>query len=66
MKRRQVIVQGINKKGKSGSIDVLDLDNESFRAYVIDRLICGGLVIPTPPSKIDSSSIKYRERTNNV
>ena len=64
MKRGQVIVRGANKEGKSRLVDVLDLDDESFRAYVVDRLICGGLVIPS--NKVASLPIRYKERADDV
>jgi len=66
MKKGQVIVQGITKEGKPGLIDILNLDDESFRAYTIDRLICGGLIIPLQPKDVEGSPIKYKERLNNV
>lgn len=45
MRRRQVLVRAIKADGKWGSVDVLDLDDESFRAFVLDKLYSAGLVV---------------------
>ena len=44
MRRGQVLVRAIKAKGSWGNVDVLDLDEESFRAFVIDKLCIFGLV----------------------
>jgi hypothetical protein len=44
MRRQQVLVRAIKTDGKWGSVDVLDLDEESFRAFVLDKLYSAGLV----------------------
>lgn len=45
MRRRQVLVQAIKADGTWGAVDVLDLDEESFRAFVLQRLHIAGLVV---------------------
>lgn len=39
-----VAVRGIRTDGSFGDIDVLDLDDESFRCYVVDCLSRAGVV----------------------
>lgn len=44
MKRGQVFVRAQDVSGKWYSADVLDLDDASFRAFVVERLMLAGLV----------------------
>jgi hypothetical protein len=39
MRRQQVLVRVLKADGKWGSVDALDLDDESFRAFILDRLL---------------------------
>ena len=48
MRRRQVLVQAIKADGTWGAVDVLDLDEESFRAFVLQRLRIAGLLVRIP------------------
>ncbi len=45
MKRGQVFVRGKLADDSFGSIDVLDLDDESFRVFTLDMLDKAGLVV---------------------
>lgn len=45
MRRRQVLVRAIKVNGDWGNVDVLDLDEESFRAFVLGKLCSGKLVV---------------------
>ena len=44
MQRGVIVVQGVRTDGTLGDIDVLDLDDESFRCYVLDRLAKAALL----------------------
>lgn len=39
MRRGQVFVLAIKADGTWGSVDALNLDDESFRAFILDRLL---------------------------
>jgi hypothetical protein len=43
-RRDQVFVRAVSPKGVSHVCDVLDLDEESFRAFVVNALLRGCLV----------------------
>ncbi len=45
IRRGQVFVRAKDAYGHWGSADVLDLEEESFRSFVVDRLWQDGLVI---------------------
>ena len=45
MRRQQVFVRAIKANGKWGSVDVFDLDDESFRAFVVKRLWASGQIV---------------------
>ena len=44
MQRGQVLVRGKLPDGSWGGVDVLDLDEKSFRAFVIEMLIRASIV----------------------
>jgi hypothetical protein len=44
IKRGQVFIRGKNKDGRWDHIDVLDLDEISFRAWVVGCLMAAGVV----------------------
>lgn len=44
MRRQQVLVRALQANGKWGAVDAFDLDDESFRALVLDKLCAAGLV----------------------
>jgi hypothetical protein len=62
MKRRQVFVRGRLRDGSIGNIDALDLDDASFRAFVLDRLMRAGHVTAIKDAYVDGDHIRYRER----
>ena len=66
MNRGQVLVRALKTNGKWGNVDVLDLDDESFRAWIVDKLLEQGSVIglrtPYPPIKGESERILLREK----
>lgn len=45
MRRGQVLIRAIKANGDWGNVDALDLDEESFRAFVLDRLFMAGLLV---------------------
>lgn len=68
MKRGQIFVRGIEARtGKMGTVDILDLDEESFRAWLLDRFIKEGL-LPEVTSEhlIRGDRIIYRERNDGI
>jgi hypothetical protein len=62
MKRGQVVVRGQLADGSWGTVDALDLDTESFRAFVLDVLSRAGLVATIREKYVDGESIPYRAR----
>lgn len=44
-RREQVFVRALNKDGKWDSVDIFDLDDTSFRALIIDKLMDVGLLV---------------------
>ena len=44
MKRGQILVRAIDKNGNAGLADIFDLEEESFRAYVLSMMIRKGIV----------------------
>ncbi len=63
--RGQVFVRGIKANGSPGSVDVLDLDEISFRAFVLDMLMRRGAVVAVEGS-LAGESVVYRERLPDV
>jgi hypothetical protein len=64
MMRGQVFVRGRTKDDRWGNIDVLDLDDESFRAFVVEMLIRAGLVCSLNPDDVPEPEINYQERVH--
>jgi hypothetical protein len=63
MKYGQVFVRGKNNTDEWDSIDVLRLDDESFRAFVIDMLFRAGIVCGIKSEVLkDRKDIIYKER----
>ena len=60
MKRLQVFVRAKSPSGRWHSADVLDLDDASFRAFVMDVLFGAGLVCGIKPERVDTEEIKLR------
>ena len=61
MKKQQVIVRAINKEGHWDSIDVLDLDEASFRAFVIEMLYRLGVVHAIREDLVEGEHIQLKE-----
>jgi hypothetical protein len=59
-----VFVRGQLRDGSIGNIDVLDLDDASFRAFVVDMLRRAGLVVAIKSEMLESDHLTYRERTD--
>jgi hypothetical protein len=62
MKGRQVFVRAFFDDGRVGNCDVLDLDDESFRAFVAGVLFRAGLVTGIRDAHVEGEHIKLRAR----
>ena len=47
IKRNQVFVRAIKKDGKYGTVDILDLDDLSFRVFILSVLVDSGVRLRT-------------------
>lgn len=56
MKSQQVLVRGLRADGTLGAIDALELDKESFKAFVLDMLVRADLL----PEGNDISGVRVR------
>jgi hypothetical protein len=62
MQRGMVIVHGVRTDGTFGEIDVLDLEEESFRCYVLDGLSRLGVVDGGGVDQAQANRLAYRQR----
>lgn len=62
MTNRTVPVRAIRRDGTWGAVDVLDLDDESFRRFIVDILIAHDFVYTI---KAEDDTPIYRERTTD-
>jgi hypothetical protein len=62
MKRGQVFVRRQFANGRWGNIDALDLDDVSFRAFVLDVLFRAGAVCGLRDEAIHGEPLTYRAR----
>jgi len=62
MKRRQVFVRGRLRDGSIGNIDVLDLDDASFRAFLVELLIRFEMVVALKGEHVEGERLELRER----
>ena len=60
MKRGQIFVRAKDKNGKWYNADVLDLDQLSFKAFVMDRLFKLGMVTGIKDEFIIAGDIEYQ------
>ena len=60
MKRNQIFVRAKSPSGKWGSHDVLDLDDKSFKAFVLDMLFRAGLVVGIKDEFVKEEEIEYQ------
>lgn len=63
MKRGQVFVRAQDPNGKWGNADVLDLDDDSFKAFVVSQLIQAGFVVGLHPQFVEGDEITYKCET---
>lgn len=63
MKRGQVFVRAEKKDGSFDSVDVLDLDDASFRAFVMDILVREALVVGILDEVVEGSPLRYKEKS---
>ena len=63
IKRSQIFVRAKNKAGKWVNADVLDLDDESFRAFVMWRLMEADLVCSLKDYIVLGEPLVLRTRT---
>lgn len=66
MKKGQVFVRAKNKDGRWDNIDVLDLDQPSFNAFVTEQLFRAGLVTGIKPEYVEGEEIEYTQRKENA
>ena len=66
MKKRQVFVRAQDSTGKWGCADVLDLDDISFRAFVIDILFKIRAVVGILDEHVEEAPISYRTKEGIV
>lgn len=60
MKRKQVFVRAKDSAGRIGNADVLDLDEDSFRAFTMDILFRAGAVVGIKPDFVKGEEIRYQ------
>lgn len=60
MKAGQVFVRAKDPAGRWGSADVLDLDERSFRAWVLDLMMCSvPRIASIKPELVEGKEIEY-------
>ncbi len=59
MKIQQVFVRAQDPNGKWGAADVMDIDDKSFRAFVIDMLMRAGVVVHLKDEVVEREDITY-------
>ena len=62
MKRGQCFVLGQRRSGKWDNIDVLDLDEESFRAFVLEKFCDLHVVVSFREEAGPGETIIYKEK----
>ena len=62
MKRGQVFVRALDYKNQWINCDVLDLDDESFKAFIADILFKAGAVVGIKNEFCEGEEIKLRKR----
>lgn len=66
MKRRQVFVRALDSNGKMGAADVMDLDEDSFKAFILDVLQRHDLVVGIIESQLPGERIALRTKPGVV
>lgn len=59
VKRNQTFVRAKSPLGKWGNHDVLNLDETSFRAFVLDRMMKWEMVTSLKPEFVEGDEIEY-------
>jgi hypothetical protein len=62
IERGQCVVSGADAVGNPALVDVLDLEEASFRAFVLEHLARGGLVKPRDGWQATGCPITYQAR----
>ena len=62
MQRGTIIVRGVRTDGSFGDIDVLDLDEDSFRCFLLDQLQRSGVIEYRVADLASADRIAYRQR----
>ncbi len=62
IERGQVFVRAIDRDGKWDSVDALDLDDESFRRFVLEHLARRGQLVVLNNKAEDDEPEPLRER----
>lgn len=62
MKRNQVMVRAKDETGQYGPADVMDLDEESARAFAFDALFRAGLVVGIKSEFVAGENIPYKTK----
>ena len=60
MNRGEVFVRALGKDGKWDAIDVFDLDDESFRAFILDKLALVGCFFRITEPQGDPITLKEK------
>jgi len=63
IKRGQVFVRALNKEGKWDSVDIFDLDDESFRVLIVDGFVEVGLLVALKGEISEVEEIILREKS---
>lgn len=66
MKRGMILVEALGPNGMPCGADALDLDDESFRLFVLNVLWQKGAVVAVDPSEVQGNDIQLRMRSGAV
>lgn len=66
MKRGMILVEALGPNGMPCGADVLDLDDESFRLFVLNVFWQKGAVAAIDPSEVTGQDIQLRMRSGAV
>ena len=58
MKKGQIYVRAITPDGELGNVDVLELDDDSFRVFIIDKFVRAGAVVAMKEEMIKGDNIE--------
>lgn len=66
MKRGMILVEALGPNGMPCGADALDLDDESFRLFVLNVLWQKGAVVAVDPAEVAGDDIQLRMRSGAV